>query len=197
MNSHPSIEPDSFFICGIDEVGRGPLAGPVTAAAVILHKNTKIEGLDDSKKLSPGKREELFPQILKSSITAGVGFVDPVVIDKFGINYATFLAMYRAILRLSIMPDWIMVDGEPIPELPIAQTAIKKGDSLCPVISAASIIAKVMRDRVMEFFDILYPEYGFCHHKGYGTEMHLKNLKFRGSTCIHRKSFHPLDEIQR
>ncbi|MCK4526697.1 ribonuclease HII [candidate division WOR-3 bacterium] len=186
------IAPDSILVCGVDEVGRGALAGPVAAGAVILPRGLVIPGVDDSKKLSPGKRLKVFPKILNSAITVGVGFVDSIMIDKWGIDYAVFEAMYRAILSLSVIPDWILVDGEPIPYLPISQTAIKGGDGLSHFIGAASIVAKVVRDRVMEFFDIFYPRYGFAEHKGYGTKAHIECIKMYGPTFIHRKSFRPL-----
>ncbi len=183
------------FICGVDEVGRGSLAGPVAAAAVLLPKGLIIHGVDDSKKLTPKKRKELFPKILDSAITVGVGFVDSIMIDEWGINYAVVEAMYRAILSLSVVPDWVLVDGFLIPHLPISQTAIKGGDALSHFIGAASIVAKVMRDRVMEFFDIIYPQYGFSKHKGYGTADHIKNIKKFGPSSIHRKTFKPINGL--
>ncbi len=189
------VDPDAIFICGVDEVGRGSIAGPVVASALILPKNLIIPGVDDSKKLSPKKRKKLFPIILKSAISLGVGFVDSIKIDEWGINYAVIEAMYRAILGLSVVPDWILVDGFLIPHLPISQTAIKGGDASCPLIGAASIMAKVLRDRVMEFFDLIYPQYGFFKHKGYGTEEHIENVKKYGPSPIHRKSFKPINEF--
>lgn len=189
------VDPDAIFICGVDEVGRGSIAGPVVASALILPKNLIIPGVDDSKKLSPRKRKKLFPIILKSAISIGVGFVDSIKIDEWGINYAVIEAMYRAILGLSVVPDWILVDGFLIPHLPISQTAIKGGDASCHLIGAASIMAKVLRDRVMEFFDLIYPQYGFFKHKGYGTEEHIENVKKYGPSPIHRKSFKPINEF--
>ncbi len=183
------------FVCGIDEVGRGSLAGPVAACALVLPKGLIIPGVTDSKKLTPKKRSELFPLILNSSISVGIGFVDSIMIDKWGINYSVFEAMYRALLNLSLIPDWVLVDGDSIPCLPISQTAIKGGDALSHLIGAASIVAKVLRDRVMEFFDILYPQYGFAKHKGYGTALHIKNIRKFGPSPIHRKTFRPINEF--
>lgn len=188
-------DPNATFICGVDEVGRGSLAGPVVACAVMLPKNLIIPGVDDSKKLSPQKRKELFPKILESAITVGVGFVDSIKIDEWGINYAVVEAMYRAILTLSVVPDWVLVDGFLIPHLPISQTAIKGGDAICHLIGAASIVAKVLRDRAMELFDIIYPQYGFSKHKGYGTAEHINNIKRFGPSLIHRKTFKPINEF--
>lgn len=188
-------DPNATFICGVDEVGRGSLAGPVVASAVMLPKNLIIPGVDDSKKLSPKKRKELFPKILESAITVGVGFVDSIKIDEWGINYAVVEAMYRAILTLSVVPDWVLVDGFLIPHLPISQTAIKGGDAICHLIGAASIVAKVLRDRAMELFDIIYPQYGFSKHKGYGTAEHINNIKRFGPSLIHRKTFKPINEF--
>ncbi len=190
-------DPRAIFVCGIDEVGRGSLAGPVAASAVILPKGLMIPGVDDSKKLSSQKRKELFPKILESAVSVGVGFVDSIKIDEWGINYAVVEAMYRAILKLSVVPDWVLVDGFLIPHLPISQTAIKGGDALCHLIGAASIVAKVLRDRVMEFFDVIYPQYGFSKHKGYGTADHVKNVRKFGPTPIHRKTFKPINEFSR
>jgi ribonuclease HII len=189
------IPPEATLICGIDEVGKGSLAGPVASAAVIFKRGVYIPGINDSKKLSPNKRLELFPEILKHSISAGIGYVDSFLIDSWGIDYAVTLSMYRAITSLSIMPDWILVDGYPIPELPIPQTAIKGGDGLSHAIGAASILAKVLRDRLMEFFDIIFPRYDFAGNKGYGTVDHIRRIKDYGPTPIHRKSFSPIREL--
>ncbi len=189
------ISPGATLICGIDEVGRGSLAGPVASAAVIFQRGVYVPGVDDSKKLSPTKRLKLFPEILRNSVSVGIGYVDSFLIDSWGIDYAVTLSMYRAITGLSIMPDWVLVDGYPIPELPFSQTAIKGGDGLSHAIGAASIIAKVLRDRVMEFFDIIFPRYNFARHKGYGTAAHIKSIKDFGPTKIHRKSFAPLRDF--
>jgi ribonuclease HII len=189
------IPPEATLICGIDEVGKGSLAGPVASAAVIFKRGVYIPGINDSKKLSPNKRLELFPEILKYSISAGIGYVDSFVIDSWGIDYAVTLSMYRAITSLSVMPDWVLVDGYPIPELPISQTAIKGGDGLSHAIGAASILAKVLRDRLMEFFDVIFPGYDFAGNKGYGTADHIRRIKDYGPTLIHRKSFSPIREL--
>jgi len=154
-----------------------------------------VPGVDDSKKLTPTKRLKLFPEILRNSVSVGIGYVDSFLIDSWGIDYAVTLSMYRAITGLSIMPDWVLVDGYPIPELPFSQTAIKGGDGLSHAIGAASIVAKVLRDRVMEFFDIIFPRYNFAKHKGYGTAAHIKSIKDFGPTKIHRKSFAPLRDF--
>lgn len=138
----------------------------------------------------------MYPAILENSISAGVGYVDPPIIDRRGINFAVTLAMYRAIRSLKIVPDWILVDGFIIPDIPISQTALQKGDSLSESIGAASIIAKVLRDRVMEFYDCIYPEYGFAKNKGYGTTAHIEAIKKYGPCPIHRKTFAPINEIQ-
>jgi len=189
------ISTEVSLICGIDEVGRGSLAGPVASAAVVFEKGIYVPGVTDSKKLSPNKRLKLFPEILEKSVSVGIGYVDSFLIDSWGIDYSVILSMYRAMTALSVMPDWILVDGYPIPELPFSQTAIKGGDGLSHAIGAASIVAKVLRDRVMEFFDIIFPEYGFAKHKGYGTALHIKNIREYGPTSIHRKSFSPLREL--
>jgi len=189
------ISPGTTLICGIDEVGRGSLAGPVASAAVIFQRGVYVPGVDDSKKLTPTKRLKLFPEILRNSVSVGIGYVDSFLIDSWGIDYAVTLSMYRAITGLSIMPDWVLVDGYPIPELPFSQTAIKGGDGLSHAIGAASIVAKVLRDRVMEFFDIIFPRYNFAKHKGYGTAAHIKSIKDFGPTKIHRKSFAPLRDF--
>jgi ribonuclease HII len=180
------------FIAGIDEVGRGPLAGPVVSAAVILPKDFCNKRIKDSKKLTPLQREKLFAEIIDKAITFAVGCVDAHVIDKMNILKATYESMYRAIDKLSILPDHILVDGFEIPGLPIPQTGITKGDEICFSISAASIIAKVFRDRIMELYDIEFPVYQFCRNKGYGTKYHIKTLLEVGPCTIHRKTFNPV-----
>lgn len=178
------------YIAGIDEAGRGPLAGPVVAGAVILPKGCLIEGVNDSKKLSEKKREKLYDDIIQNAIAWGVGIVDNNVIDEINILEATRLAMHKAIENLQVKPDFIFIDAEKkvdtdnIPYLPII-----KGDALSISIASASIIAKVTRDRMMRDFDKVYPEYGFEKHKGYGTKMHVEAIKEHGLTPIHRKSF--------
>ena len=178
------------YIAGIDEAGRGPLAGPVVAAAVILPHKTKIPGLDDSKKLSPKKREKLYIEIKKKAVSIGVGIVSEKVIDRINILKATLRAMHEAVERLSITPEHILVDGDKkIPSISLNQTAIPKGDSKCSSIAAASIIAKVTRDRIMVKLDAEYPGFGFAIHKGYGTKAHKKVLRKFGRSPIHRLSF--------
>ncbi len=183
------------FIAGVDEVGRGPLAGPVVSAAVILPKDYCNKEIKDSKKLTPLQRERLFSDIIDNAITYAVGCVDAQVIDKINILRATFESMYRAIDKLKFLPDHILVDGFVIPRLPIPQTGIKKGDNLCFSIAAASIVAKVFRDRIMELYDIEFPIYRFSRNKGYGTKYHIETLLKVGPCKIHRKSFKPLKLI--
>ncbi|MDD5772845.1 MAG: ribonuclease HII [bacterium] len=182
----------SNFIAGIDEVGRGPLAGPVVACAVILPKEFYLEEIDDSKKLSSQKREELYNIIKKEAVSIGLGLIREDVIDRINIRQATFLAMKKAITRLKIPPDYLLVDGEKIPQIDIPQIPIFKGDSLSFTISSASIVAKVTRDRLMDKYHKFWPEYNFCSHKGYGTEEHLLCLEKYGVCPIHRRSFKPV-----
>ena len=175
---------DLSLVAGVDEAGRGPLAGPVVAAAVILGKDTFLCGLDDSKKLSHRKRVEIFPEIWREARAVGVGVVGEVIIDRINILQATYLAMRRAVADLSarpqagetISPDCLLVDGMSIPNLDILQLAIVKGDSLSISIAAASIVAKVTRDRIMVEQDKHFPQYGFAEHKGYGRKGHLRAL---------------------
>lgn len=177
------------FIAGIDEAGRGPLAGPVVAAAVIFPKDLKPFYLNDSKKLSPLKREKIFEQIVKRALTIGVGFSENNIIDEINILQATYRAMRQAISKLIIPPDYVLVDGREIPDLNISQTGIVKGDQLCYSIAAASIIAKVTRDRLMVEFDKKYPQYLFAQHKGYPTKLHIKAIQNFGYCPIHRQTF--------
>ncbi len=177
------------MICGIDEAGRGPLAGPVFAAAVILPPGQMIEGLNDSKKLSEKKREALFDVIKKTAIVYAVGFATEQEIDKINILQATFLAMKRACDGLSVRPDLALVDGNRMPRLGVDTQTIIKGDALSASIAAASILAKVSRDRLMTEIDRIYPEYQFAKHKGYGTALHRKLLKQYGPSPVHRKTF--------
>lgn len=176
-------------VCGIDEAGRGPLAGPVFAAAVILPKDCEIEGLNDSKKLSEKKRELLFDQIKEYALSYSIAFSTEQEIDEINILQATFLAMNRATAGLSIPADCALVDGNRDPLLPIPTTLVVKGDSQSANIAAASILAKVSRDRLMLELDELYPEYQFRKHKGYGTALHRELLLQHGPCPIHRKSF--------
>lgn len=180
---------DYSFICGIDEVGRGPLAGPVVAGAVILPKDCNILYLNDSKQLSEKKREELYEVIMEKAISTGLGFVSPQRIDEINILQATYEAMREAIGKLDPKPDLLLNDAVTIPKVSIRQIPIIKGDARSISIAAASIIAKVTRDRLMVKYDEVYPEYGFASNKGYGANMHIEALKKYGPTPIHRKSF--------
>lgn len=181
--------PDAAFICGIDEVGRGPLAGPVVAGAVILPKNCEILYINDSKKLSAAKREELYDVIMDQAIATGIGMASPQRIDEINILQATYEAMREAINNLSQKPDILLNDAVTIPMVDIQQVPIIKGDAKSISIGAASIIAKVTRDRMMVEYDAVYPGYGFASNKGYGAAAHIRALKELGPTPIHRQSF--------
>ena len=176
-------------ICGVDEAGRGPLAGPVYAAAVILPRGLVIEGLNDSKKLTEKKRAELFDVITARAVAYGIGSADEKEIDEINILQATFLAMRRAVAALSVRPDLALIDGNRDSDFGVPSETIIKGDSLSANIAAASILAKVSRDRVMERFAEDYPQYGFEVHKGYGTKRHYEALRQFGPCPIHRQSF--------
>ena len=177
------------LVAGIDEVGRGPLAGPVVAAAVILPPDCGILYINDSKKLSEKKREELYPLIMEQALAVGIGQASPERIDEINILQATYEAMREAIHKLSIRPDILLNDAVEIPEVDIVQVPIIKGDAKSISIAAASIVAKVTRDRMMIEYDATMPEYGFASNKGYGTAAHIAALKANGPTEIHRKSF--------
>ena len=177
------------YICGIDEVGRGPLAGPVVAGAVILPKDCDILYLNDSKQLSEKKREELYDIIMEKAISVGLGYVSPERIDDINILQATYEAMREAISKLSPQPDLLLNDAVTIPQITIRQVPIIKGDAKSISIAAASIVAKVTRDRLMVDYDSVFPEYGFASNKGYGAAVHLDALRKYGPTPIHRKSF--------
>lgn len=177
------------WIAGVDEAGRGPLAGPVIAAAVILDPKKPILGLRDSKLLSEKKREALYEQILNSSIAFSVGRAEVNEIDAINILQASLLAMQRAVDALSLRPKKILVDGNRCPSVSIPAEAIIRGDESEPCISAASIVAKVVRDREMTEYEVIYPGYGFAAHKGYGTRGHYEALQKLGASPIHRKSF--------
>lgn len=176
-------------ICGIDEVGRGPLAGPVVAGAVILPKDCDILYLNDSKQLSEKKREELYDVIMEKAVSTGLGYVSPERIDEINILQATYEAMREAISRLNPVPDLLLNDAVNIPGVSVKQVPIIKGDAKSISIAAASIIAKVTRDRLMVQYDSIYPEYGFASNKGYGAQMHIDALCKYGPTPIHRRSF--------
>lgn len=180
---------DYRFICGIDEVGRGPLAGPVVAGAVILPKNCDILYINDSKQLSEKKREELYDVIMEKAVSCAVGYATPERIDEINILQATYQAMREAISKLSPSPDILLNDAVTIPGVTIRQVPIIKGDAKSISIGAASIIAKVTRDRLMVEYDKVFPEYDFAGNKGYGSAAHIEALKKYGPTPIHRKSF--------
>ncbi len=182
------------LIAGIDEAGRGPLAGPVVSAAVVLPEIFGIEDVDDSKKLSPKKRADLFPRIQAAALAVGVGIVGPETIDSINILQAALLSMAKAVENLVIQPDYLLIDGPfPIP-LNMPQKMLPKGDSLSISIAAASIVAKVTRDRIMVDFDRTYPEYGFSKHKGYPTKTHREAIRKFGCSPIHRKTFKGVKE---
>lgn len=176
-------------ICGVDEAGRGPLAGPVAAGAVILPKDCRILYLNDSKKLSEKRREELFLEIQEKAVAWKVGFAGPERIDEINILQATYEAMRQAVQGLSVRPDLLLNDAVTIPGLGVMQVPIIRGDAKSVSVAAASILAKVTRDHLMLEYDRLYPEYGFAKHKGYGTAAHIAALKEYGPCPIHRRSF--------
>ncbi|MCI5651254.1 MAG: ribonuclease HII [Ruminococcus bromii] len=176
-------------VCGIDEAGRGPLAGPVYAAAVWLPEGFVLDGLNDSKKLSEKKREALFPVILENAVSYGIGFATEQEIDEINILQATFLAMRRAFDAMQKRCDYALIDGNRMPPLPVPGETIVKGDAKSPSVAAASILAKVSRDRVMLEYAKQYPEYQFEKHKGYGTKVHVEALHTYGPSPIHRKTF--------
>ena len=177
------------LICGVDEAGRGPLAGPVCAAAVILPKHLVIPGLDDSKKLSDKRRRELFPVIKEQAIAYGIGLASHEEIDQINILQATFLAMERAIAQLQVKPEFALIDGNREKDFGLPVKTVVKGDSLSANIAAASILAKVTRDVLMEEMALTYPGYGFEIHKGYGTKAHYEALRTLGASPIHRMTF--------
>ena len=177
------------LICGIDEVGRGPLAGPVVAGAVILPKNCEILYLNDSKQLSAEKREQLYDVILEHAVAVGIGIVSPQRIDEINILQATYEAMRQAIEKLNPQPAVLLNDAVRIPQVAIQQVPIIKGDAKSVSIAAASIVAKVTRDRMMEQYEEVFPGYGFARNKGYGSKEHIEALQTMGPTAIHRRSF--------
>jgi ribonuclease HII len=177
------------YIAGVDEVGRGPLAGPVVAAAVVFPKDVYIPGIDDSKKLSPSTREELFSEIREGALTFGVGVVDQAVIDVINIREASLLAMKSALCQLALRPEYVLVDGNYFHGSPVPHETIVHGDAKVFSIAAASIVAKVVRDRMMNGYHLRHPEYGFNRHKGYPTRQHIEAIKRFGSCDLHRRSF--------
>jgi len=176
-------------ICGVDEAGRGPLAGPVCAAAVILPAHLELPGLDDSKKLTDKRRRELFPLIKEQAIAYGIGLASHEEIDEINILQATFLAMERALAALNVKPNHVLIDGNRAKDFGLPVTTVVKGDSLSANIAAASILAKVTRDKIMEEEAFRYPQYGFEIHKGYGTKAHYEALGTYGPSPIHRMTF--------
>ncbi|WP_267344469.1 MULTISPECIES: ribonuclease HII [unclassified Gilliamella] len=187
--------PDATLIAGVDEVGRGPLCGDVVTAAVILDPNKPIKGLTDSKKLSEKKREQLFDVIKENALAWCVARASVEEIDKLNILHATMLAMQRAVDGLSIKPNFVLVDGNRCPKFGIQTQAVVKGDLLVAEISAASILAKVTRDREMVELDKLYPQYGLAQHKGYPTKAHLIAIEAHGINHLYRKSFAPIKKL--
>lgn len=182
-------------IAGVDEAGRGPLAGPVVAAAVILPHPCPIEGINDSKRLTVAQRERVYHAILEGAVTVGIGISDVDLIDRVNILQATRLAMRQAVLALHPAPEFVLVDYVHIPDLPYPQRGLAHGDRLCPCIGAASIIAKVTRDRLLVELDREYPHYGFAAHKGYGTPQHLARIARYGVCPAHRRSFAPVRDF--
>ena len=189
MKTYEKKYSDRQYVCGIDEVGRGPLAGPVVACAVIFPKDIDILYINDSKKLSEKKREELYDVIMDNAISVGIGIESPAVIDEINILQATYKAMQSAVKNLNVTPDVLLNDAVTIPEINILQIPIIKGDLKSISIAAASIVAKVTRDRIMVEYDKLYPGYDFASNKGYGSAKHIEALKNIGKTSIHRNSF--------
>ncbi|HUV30655.1 MAG TPA: ribonuclease HII [Acidobacteriota bacterium] len=183
-------------ICGVDECGRGPLAGPVVAAAVILPAEATIEGLDDSKRLTPLRRERVFEQIAGLGLVCSIGIMDHECVDRWNIHRASLMAMRKAIMDLKQNPDFVIVDGKYcIPNISHQQIAIVGGDRHCRCVSAASIIAKVSRDRMMDRYEALFPSYSFATHKGYPTPAHLRELREHGPCEIHRRTYKPVAEL--
>lgn len=189
LKEYENKYPEAQYICGIDEVGRGPLAGPVVAAAVVLPKDCDILYINDSKKLSAEMREKLYDEIMQKAIAVGIGLVGPDRIDEINILQATYEAMRQAIEKLRVVPDILLNDAVTIPGVDIKQVPIIKGDAKSISIGAASIIAKVTRDRLMEEYDNFFPGYGFERNVGYGTKEHIEALQKLGPTPIHRASF--------
>ncbi len=182
------------YVAGVDEAGRGALAGPVVAAAVVLPQGIVIPGIDDSKKLTPAKRDKLFGVIGDAAIAVGVGIEGPSTIDSMNILQASLLAMKNAVLSLQVQPDFLLIDGTFSIAVELPQNAIKKGDANSMSIAAASIVAKVTRDRLMVNYDEQFPGYGFSIHKGYGSAMHLAAIAELGPCAIHRKTFRGVKE---
>lgn len=182
-------------VAGLDEAGRGPLAGPVVAAAVVLPPKGKWTGVDDSKKLSPAQREKIFPLLLEKALGVGVGIVEAQEIDRLNILQASLKAMQLAVEKLPLPPDFLLIDGIHALRLPLPQQTIPKGDQRCLSIAAASIVAKVTRDRLMTAYHDQYPQYNFARHKGYGTKEHLQAIRKYGCCPLHRQSFRTIYQL--
>lgn len=186
------VYPHTHLVAGVDEVGRGPLVGAVVTAAVILDPERPIFGLNDSKKLSEKRRVTLYHEIKEKALAWSLGRAEPHEIDELNILHATMLAMQRAVAGLAISPEFVLIDGNRCPQLPMPSLAVVKGDSRVAEISAASILAKVTRDAEMAALDLIFPQYGFAQHKGYPTAFHLEKLAEHGATEHHRRSFAPV-----
>jgi len=196
LNAETYQRPQVQLICGVDEVGRGPLVGAVVTAAVILDPNNPISGLNDSKKLSEKKRLQLAEEIKAKALSWSLGRAEVHEIDSLNILHATMLAMTRAVQGLHIKPEWALIDGNRVPkDIGVQASAVVKGDALVPEISAASILAKVARDEEMQQLADLYPQYGFAGHKGYPTAEHLAAIKTHGVIAEHRRSFKPVRDV--
>ncbi len=196
LNAETYQRPAVALICGVDEVGRGPLVGAVVTAAVILDPNNPITGLNDSKKLSEKKRLQLAEEIKAKALSWSLGRAEVHEIDSLNILHATMLAMTRAVQGLHIKPEWALIDGNRVPkDIGVQASAVVKGDALVPEISAASILAKVARDEEMQQLDVAYPQYGFADHKGYPTAQHLAAIKTHGVIAEHRRSFKPVRDV--
>ncbi|MBU0912498.1 MAG: ribonuclease HII [Gammaproteobacteria bacterium] len=196
LNAETYQRPQVQLICGVDEVGRGPLVGAVVTAAVILDPNNPIVGLNDSKKLSEKKRLQLAEEIKAKALSWSLGRAEVHEIDSLNILHATMLAMTRAVQGLHIKPEWALIDGNRVPkDIGVQASAVVKGDALVPEISAASILAKVARDDEMQQLDAAYPQYGFAGHKGYPTAQHLAAIKTHGVINEHRRSFKPVRDV--
>lgn len=191
----PFVYPAAQWIAGVDEVGRGPLVGAVVTAAVILDPAKPIVGLADSKKLSEKRRVALYADIVENALSWSLGRAEPAEIDQLNILHATMLAMQRAVAGLHIQPDMVLIDGNRCPKLAMPSLAVVRGDSRVAEISAASILAKVTRDREMAELDLIFPGYGFAQHKGYPTALHLEKLAELGATEHHRRSFSPVQRV--
>lgn len=183
------------YIAGVDEAGRGPLAGPVVVAAVIMPIDSRIKGINDSKKLSDKKRNELYKIIVREAISIGISFVDEKKIDELNVFEATKLGMLEAVSKLTVKPEHVLIDSMPLNEINLPHTSLIHGDTLSASIAAASIVAKVTRDSYMDKMDFKYPNYGFKHHKGYCTKEHLEALDKYGPCEIHRQSFTPVSKF--